>query len=319
MRILSILLFLAFVSHAQAQSQGSWERILHRTEFTLWDVTCADSLHCYAVGDYGVIMFSSDGGESWDQKFSPDQFALRHIHFFDDSTGIIAGFRASCATTTDRGATWIRSPLPVEGNFPGMSAVGNTVWLSGENGVVLKSTDRGTSWVRLETGTDVVFDAISFADERNGWVTSAQRKVLHSRDGGASWTEQKIEAFLPISAVCARSASECWIAGYHGLLMRTMDGGQSWQSIEAYETDYTALAFDSRGSGWAVGRRGAIVKGEENNLRWRLHDLTSARALQGITFLANNKALTVGTDGMLYKQQAVYPAPVAPSDIDIQP
>lgn len=316
MRILTLLLFFSLIFSVQAQTHGSWQRIAHRTEFTLWDVTCTDSLHCYAVGDYGVIMYSTDGGESWTQKLSPNQRALRHIHFFNDSTGIITGFHGTCYRTQDRGKSWTESPLNTETNLPGLSVVGNTVWLSGAGGVILKSTDQGLSWEKLNSGTDVALDAISFADARNGWVTSVQRKVLRTRDGGASWQEQPVEAFLPIMTVCARSADECWIAGYHGLLMRTIDGGQSWQRIDAYDTDFYALAFDAKGTGWAVGKRGAIVRGEDSNLRWRLHDLTTAKELHGITFLPGNQALAVGMYGMVFKQQQLYPPPSLPIHTD---
>ena len=109
----------------------------------------------------------------------------------------------------------IPSPLPVSGNFPGMSAVGSTVWLSGENGVVLRSTDRGATWQQQSTGSDVMIDAISFADPRNGWASSIQRKVFRTNDGGETWVESKTETFLPITTICARSAEECWIASYN--------------------------------------------------------------------------------------------------------
>ncbi len=312
MRFLTLLIFLSCISTAPAQTLGSWHRILHRTEFTLWDVTSTDSLHCYAVGDYGVIMYSTDGGESWTQRLSPNQYALRNIHFFNDSTGIITGFNGSCYRTIDRGVNWTAIPLGTKANLAGLSVVGNNVWLSGAGGTIVKSTDQAVSFEKLDSGTDVTLDAISFADARNGWATSVQRKVLHTRDGGATWEEQQVEEFLPITSVCARSANECWVAGYHGLIMRTIDGGQSWQRVDAYGTDYFSIAFDEKGTGWAVGKRGAVVRAEKGNLRWRLHDLTSAKELHSITFLPNNQALTVGLFGMLFKQPALYPPPIVP-------
>jgi photosystem II stability/assembly factor-like uncharacterized protein len=312
MPFLLVLLLLA-AAPLSAQTLGSWERMPNRSEFTLWDLTCTDSLHCYAVGDYGVMLFSTDGGESWTQKLSPNQLALRNIHFFDDSSAIAAGFRGSCFLTTDRGESWASVVLPGEITYPGMSVVGNTVWLSGEDGAMLKSVNRGITWKKLDSGTDVMLDGISFADERHGWASSVQRKLLRSTDGGDSWHEQQIDAFLPVTTVHARSAQECWVAGYHGLIMRTTDGGSTWQRMHAYETDYLALSFDDRGTGWAVGKRGAIVRAEEGNLRWRLHDLTTAESLHAITFLPNNQAIAAGIHGLLFKQRELHPPAPAPA------
>ena len=298
---------------ALEETLGSWRRIGLKTEFTLWAVTCIDSLRCHAVGDYGVIISTTDGGEQWTQRLSPNQFALRGVHFFDDSTGIIAGFRGSCFRTTDGGGSWTAAGIPTDATLPGMCAVGNTVWLSGAGGTILKSTDRGARWTVLESGTDAMLDAISFADEQHGWATSVQRAVLRSTDGGRTWQDQTVEAFSPITTVYARSSDECWIAGYHGLLMRTLDGGLTWQRIEAYNTDYAAIAFDAQGNGWAVGTRGAVVRAEGNNLRWRLHDLTGAKRLSGIAFLPNNTAIVVGDDGAVFKHDAPHPHPATPA------
>ena len=193
-----------------------------------------------------------------------------------------------------------------------MSVAGNTVWLSGEQGSMLKSTDRGGSWSALDSGTDEMLGTISFADAKHGWCASLQRTLLHSTDGGASWQKQQLDSFLPVSVLRARSADECWLAGYHGLLMRTTDAGRSWTRIPAYETDYVDLVFDRSGVGWAVGKRGAVVRGKDENRDWLLHDLTAARALHGITFLPNNQAVAVGTDGAVYRLEQVHPAPAPP-------
>lgn len=311
--VLFPLLLAAALSHPlAAQPLGSWERVVHRTEFTLWDVAFADTLRGSVVGDYGVIMRTTDGGHSWTQQLSSDQFAFRNIHYFDDSVGVAAGFRGTFHRTTDAGASWTRIPLPDERTYPGMAVIGSTVWLSGEEGSILKSTDRGSTWTALASGTDVMLNSISFADARNGWCSSVQRTLLHTTDGGATWSEQPLDSFLPVTTVRARSPQECWLAGYHGLVMRTTDGGTHWQRIPAYETDYVRLVFDVDGRGWAVGKRGAVVRGEQNNTQWKLHDLTAAKTLHGITFLPNNTAVAVGEFGAVYRLDAVIPAAPVP-------
>jgi photosystem II stability/assembly factor-like uncharacterized protein len=306
-------LFLIVPAMLPAQTAENWERVDHRTEFTLWDVSFADSLHGSIVGDYGVIMRSTDGGRSWTQRLSSDQFAFRNIYYINDSIAVASGFRGTFHRSTDAGATWTRIPLPDEKTYPGMSVVGNTVWLSGENGNVLKSTDQGRTWVRLASGIEDMIGNIAFADANNGWCASVQRDLLHSSDGGATWNKQEIDSFFPVSTLYARSAQECWLAGRHGLLMRTTDAGRSWQRIPAYDTDYFDLKFDAKGRGWAVGKRGAIVRGQQDNSSWKLHDLTPAKALHAITFLPNNQAVAVGENGAVYRLDEVYPtSPAAP-------
>lgn len=310
------LLWLTLISLAsftamtlQAQPIGSWERISHRSTFSLWDVAFTDSLVGVAVGDFGAILRTTDGGESWKQQLSRDQFAFRHVHFLDDSTGIASGFHGTCFRTENGGVTWSKVLLNTDADLPGLSAQGNNIWLSGANGILLKSTDRGRSFTKLESPTDAMLSSISFATERVGWVASVQRKLFRTVDGGASWSEQDVDSFMPVTTVHARSATECWLGGYHGLLLRSIDGGASWQKIDAYDTDYHALLFDDRGIGWAVGKRGAVVRSAIGNLAWRLHDLTAVKNLHGIAMLPNNQAIAVGEGGAVYKLREVHTVP----------
>ncbi|MBN1446967.1 MAG: hypothetical protein JXA28_03470 [Bacteroidetes bacterium] len=311
--LIASMFFLLLTAEGTGQTIGSWERIPNRSTFDLWDVTFTDSLNGCAVGDYGAIQRTTDGGRSWSQKLSPQQFALRRIHFFDDSTGIATGFHGSCVRTTDAGNSWQPVQTGTEATLPGLAAIGNTVWLSGESGIILKSTDRGITWKRLQSGTDVMLNAITFADASHGWASSVQRKFLRTRDGGATWTDLPLESFVAITDLKARSTTECWMAGYHGRIMRSSTAGDSWSAVDAYDTDYVSMRFDPRGRGWAVGKRGAIVRAEDDALVWRLHDLTSAASLNAIAFLPNNTAIAVGSNGAIYRLDAVVPPPIPES------
>jgi photosystem II stability/assembly factor-like uncharacterized protein len=297
--IVASVFLLPFIG--RSQTIGTWDRIQLRSTFPLWDVTFVDTLRGYIVGDFGVILRTTDGGFTWTQQLSPDQFALRNVHFFDDSTGLAAGFRGNIIRSTDGGDSWKTVPIDLDINFPGMTVHGSTVWLCGEEGIVLKSTDRGKSWKTIKVDSELFLGSISFADERHGWMASLQRKLWRSTDGGQRWEEQALDTFLPVSYVKAVSPTECWLAGYNGLILHTTDAGRTWSRYTSYQTDYFSMNFDSTGTGWAVGRRGAIVRGREYNRNWKLHDIPDSKNIHRITFLSNGAAFAVGEDGAVFR------------------
>lgn len=304
-RIASILVFLALVGPMHAQTIGSWQRISTKITFPLWDVAFIDSLRGVAVGDYGVILRTKDGGFTWTHTLSDDQFALRNVHFFDDSTGIAAGFRGSIFRSTDGGERWSKVPIPHDVNFPGMCAVGSTVWLAGEEGLVLKSTDRGTTWKSINSGSPYLLGSIAFSDEQHGWAASMQRQLLRSTDGGLTWKEQKLTTFLPVTSVHALSANDGLLCGYHGLVMRTSDGGASWAQLSSHQADYMCIATDSTGRGWAVGKRGVVAQGRKENFVWKLFDVLETKSLYSICFLPNGAAIAVGDEGGVYRLSSI--------------
>jgi len=295
------IVFLQSLATMSAQTLGTWDRILIRSTFPLYDVVFTDSLNGYAVGDFGVILRTTDSGITWSQKLSPDQFALRNVWFFTDSIGLAAGFRGSVVRTTDAGDSWTSVDLPYDINFPGMATAGSTVWLSGEEGLILKSTDTGVTWTELSSGTKLLLDDISFSDERHGWASSLQRTLLRTTDGGASWKEHKLDTYLPVSVIRAVSADECWLLAYQGQVLHSIDAGASWSQYSTYRTDYFDLKFDTEGRAWAVGRRGAIVRAQSGNRDWRLHDMVDSRRLNAITFLPNGVVIAVGDAGGIYR------------------
>jgi len=44
------------------------------------------------------------------------------------------------------------------------------------------------------SGTSVHLNAVTFIDERNGWVVGDHGTILHSNNGGIVWTSQGTDA-----------------------------------------------------------------------------------------------------------------------------
>lgn len=271
----------------------------------LWDAVALDSMHIIAVGDYGIFRWTTNGGSDWVHKLSAAQFAFRNILFFDRSTGIASGFWSTLFRTTDSGRTWSDIDLGQKQHLPGMSiAGGRHAWLSGADGCILRSVDAGLTWTKEPSGTTLMLDAIAFADSLHGWCSSVQGLLLRSSDGGRTWTEQKFPTPIPVTSLYAVSPTTCWAAGYNGLILKTEDGGITWSRKDAYATDYTRIRFDGLGTGWAVGKRGAVSYSTDHGEHWRLHHLASTRTLNAMCFPSPGRVLAVGAQGVIDSFQA---------------
>lgn len=68
----------------------------------------------------------------------------------------------------------------------------NTVWLSGENGTVARTTDAGKSWEYFQPGPDdLEFRDIEAIDDRRAYAVSVgnngQSRIYYTDNGGSSW------------------------------------------------------------------------------------------------------------------------------------
>ncbi|SDR53778.1 Uncharacterized protein SAMN05443245_7266 [Paraburkholderia fungorum] len=165
---------------------------------TLSAVSFADQKRGWAVGQWGVILGTTDGGETWSLERSDtsvDQ-PLYSVYFSDAGHGVAVGLWSLMLVTDDGGKNWRQVKLPpppgaekadrnlfhVFGNRRG------TVFVSAEQGLVLRSDDNGSSWVYESTGSKgSLWTGVVAADD-SIIVGGLLGHLSRSTDSGHTWT-----------------------------------------------------------------------------------------------------------------------------------
>jgi len=90
----------------------NWDTIL-TSEVTLYAVCFPDSMHGTAVGGNGLILHTTDGGNTWNKQNSGlTSAALYSVVFADSLHGYASGSQGAVIKTTDGGLSWVNiSPL----------------------------------------------------------------------------------------------------------------------------------------------------------------------------------------------------------------
>jgi photosystem II stability/assembly factor-like uncharacterized protein len=107
-----------------------------------------DAQHGIAVGTYGSIVSTEDGGDTWKFNKSPVQIPLYDIRWLPDGDAVIVGSSGIILRGNPQdGWKWANMPPSV---FTWMSAVdfdqaGNGVAV-GAHGLILTSKDFGKNW-----------------------------------------------------------------------------------------------------------------------------------------------------------------------------
>src|SRR5210317_1614791 len=76
------------------------------TEALLLDVTPRGDGAFVAVGEYGVIIVSEDGGETWEQASVPASVALTGVYFPTSRSGWAVGHDGLILHSSDGGHSW---------------------------------------------------------------------------------------------------------------------------------------------------------------------------------------------------------------------
>ena len=184
-----------------------------------------------AVGAFGTVLRSVDGGQSWSQveiewpNLDADQMGIQphlyDVQFGDDGTVMVVGEYAVVLRSDDGGVNWRVIHRGDASIFALKVAPGGNGYAVGQDGLILRTTDGGQSWERRETESKA--NLFSVQALPNGHVVVAgMREWLTSEDGGSSWTSHREDVL-----------------------------GTAW---------FTDLALSSSGRLMAVGQAGQVIE-----------------------------------------------------------
>ena len=85
---------------------GRWELQDSGVTNTLHDVEFVNDTHGWAIGEGGIIIATTDGGDTWVSQSSGYELTLNSVDFTDESNGWIVGKLGLILNTKDGGNTW---------------------------------------------------------------------------------------------------------------------------------------------------------------------------------------------------------------------
>jgi photosystem II stability/assembly factor-like uncharacterized protein len=133
------------VSRPQGNPFGGNSRILGSVHFV-------NERQGWAVGWYGTIVATEDGGLTWSQQNSGTGKFLRSVHFVNERQG----------------------------------------WAVSGYGPIVATTDGGLTWSTQSSGTYADLASVYFVNERQGWAVGMDNTIVATVDGGLTWSTQSL-------------------------------------------------------------------------------------------------------------------------------
>jgi len=180
--------------HYTSDGGYNWSTQLYQYDsLPLHDVHFVDSNTGCAVGEHGVIFWTTDGGNNWIEQTSGTVRHLWGVYLVDANTGWAVGVRGTILHTTDAGNNWIAQTADTTYGFGEIYFTDdNNGWIVGsdpDNGIVLHTTDGGNTWNSQNTGTTNGLMSIYFTDADTGWAVGNIGTILHTTTGGTGIIE----------------------------------------------------------------------------------------------------------------------------------
>jgi photosystem II stability/assembly factor-like uncharacterized protein len=196
-----------------------------------------------AVGERGVVLFSDDDGQRWQQAQVPVSVTLTGVQFTSDRRGYAIGHGGVVLRSDDAGQTWKRL-------------------LDGRRIPALLSPPELAKQAEQE-GPDKPWLALHFIDDMNGMVVGAFGMALETADGGQTWRSFAERLANPRALhlyAVHRRADRVWVAGEQGLYVLSADGGRSYSAQPTpYRGSFFALRLLDDERALLGGLRGTLL------------------------------------------------------------
>lgn len=242
---------------------------------SLYGVSFVDARTGWAVGAFGTIVSTVDGGTTWRSQSSHTTEPLFSVDFVDAPHG----------------------------------------WTVGRSGLILATTDGGRTWKRQNAGSDRHLFSVDFVDRQFGCAVGDWGTILVTSDGGATWRQSRLDRDVILNSVSMLDRSRGWIAGEAGVVLATEDGGVTWQDRDSgVQKTLFGLRFVDERRGWAVGLDGLILRTEDAGRSWQVQNgSTEVGSLDQVVFaeaienpslysvaLTGERGIVVGEGGAIF-------------------
>jgi photosystem II stability/assembly factor-like uncharacterized protein len=225
--------------------------------------SCGDRL--VAVGPRGLILVSTDGGNTWTQRHASVDVTLTSVTCIGSHIGFAVGHEETLLRTMDDGLSWQLVRTSVEG-VPLLRVrffdpdIG---FATGGSGVLYSTRDGGNTWSRSVVTTDDDFDPHLFDVALLGGgqlvLAGEAGRLFRSNDNGVTWHELPSPYTGSFFGLATPTPNTLIAFGMLGHAFISDDAGNSWDELPNLQHESFFSSTIAGGRIYLVGADGAVA------------------------------------------------------------
>lgn len=324
-----------------AWAQPDWQKQVSPTNDHLHDVFFLDDSlgWAYSYGT-GLILNTTNGGDSWEIQSQLDSLFFEQIQFVDENNGWLSGERGFVYKSSDGGKSWGDVSPPVserilegfdwqakekpQGWYVLLYAqhffdadegfvAGGKFQPSAENAwqkmqpIFLATKDGGRNWEEVEQAPRAFLNQTTFLNDSLGYAVGSG-KIFQTPNKGKSWKtvfENGSSDIGQLRGLFFLSQQNGYAVSFSGKFLMTTDAAKNWETIAISENRLRGVVFIDEKNGFAVGDAnkvaGTLFQTTDGGASWQ-QSATEYPDLHRIK-LSPTKIWIVGKDGTILKRE----------------
>ena|SRR5690554_1634031 len=270
-----------------------------------------------AVGERGHIIYSDDGGKSWEQGSVPVSVTLTAVDFGTETHGWAVGHSGVVLHTEDGGENWSLQLTGIDASELAIASKEDQIAAMEERIEEAPESEKADlEWAMddlifamenmqsdLDIGPVNPLLGVWFENDQHGFVVGAYGMILRTQDGGNSWSDwapkiQNAQNFH-LNSITRVTGGALVIVGEAGQIHVSVDNGTTW---ERRESPYEGSLFGVIGTGQvneilAFGLRGNMLFSTDLGKSWRMVPNSAGATLNDGAVAEDGRITLVGNGG----------------------
>ena len=254
----------------------TWAQVLLSNTTTIYeDIFTINDSTVIAVGrDFisleGVIISSSDSGNTWNNRFVNVSANLRSVFFISDEIGYACGSNGTILKSSDGGIVWMELESGTTNILTSVffvnDSIGFVVGGSPGEGEIFKTENAGDSWQMVSSPSNNFLQSIFFINDQIGYSVGWNGEILNTTDCGDTWSFQNSVSMEGNLEIVFTDQNTGYIVGgslvyNNSLIQKTNNGGQEWIDISPQGfSGLLAVDFPTADIGYVAGAQGIVLK-----------------------------------------------------------
>ena len=320
------LIILLLSIYDPVYSQNQWLKMNSPTTKNLRACWFTDSLKGWIGGDSGLIIHTTDKGNSWTTQATGVSGYIQTFFFFDELNGYALSWELDntppnyygtrIIRTTNGGSLWTSYLYPDSNLF--LNSIyftdHNNGYLVGTNGTLLYTSNAGSNWTRgiIDSGLVLGFpvEEVKFVDSQNGYAVGGAFDIAgvvwKTTNAGRSWRTQivgpepmnDLHIFDFDNILCAGGDFE-----YGSSTLKTSTAGSVWNYHELGVFGIAnSIGARTKSEIWiSLGIIDSFLVSTNGGGNWRLTATPNNYGIYNIFFLDSLNGWAIGNNGAILK------------------
>ena len=330
---------LVFTISIHIHPQGEWIKLDSPTSVKLEKLFCIDSLNCWAAGDSGLIINTSNGGVNWEIQNSKVSNPIQDIFFLNHNLGWAVSarfdsvFGSYIIRTTNGGKVWEKEFFNIENKFFHAIYFLDSLngWVAGgPSRAFFKTIDGGLTWNSPQFDSSIYsslpVQKIVFYSKQYGFACGGKHDLIgviwKTTDTGITWSSKNM-GYEPLRDLYfVDSLNIIGVGGdfeYGTAVARTSDGGDNWiYELPGFLGTATGLSVRTKSEAWAcLGSEHKFIVSVDSGKTWKDFNTFNNVAINDLVFTDSSHGFAVGEGGVILKYKSNYISDIGNDKLDV--